>query len=187
LARAVDHLTYLREVCEAAAMSAKRFMLHEERAPGHFVLLKLLRHTRRLLDIQKRRLKELAGCDEAPLPAPEGLGDLAELRPWRKFAGTPTYASAPSSAARPASPPTCHAPLHAALFWADGNRTLADILRRVGYEYADARSEDLVAHFRFMGDHGLVQWLEPGEPVPKPAKPEEEVQGSGMEAPQEEA
>jgi hypothetical protein len=30
----------------------------------------------------------------------------------------------------------------------------------------------LVEHFRFMGEKGLLQWLQPGEAIPKPPKPE---------------
>jgi hypothetical protein len=44
-------------------MSAKNFMLREERATGHLILMKYCRHLRRLVDLEKRRLKELAEAD----------------------------------------------------------------------------------------------------------------------------
>jgi aminopeptidase-like protein len=172
LARAADHLTYVRQVCEIAVMSAKRFMLREERAPGHLALLKLLRHPRRLVELQKRRLKELAGCEEGRLPPRTGLGELAELRPYKKFPGTPTYSSVPLEERAGIASPMWNARVHAALFWADGRLTLAEIARRVSYEFDQDDDAELAEHFRFMGEKGLLQWLQPGEAIPKPPKPE---------------
>lgn len=172
LARAFDHLTYARDICELAVMSAKRFMLREERHSAHQGLLRLLRHTRRLLDVEKRRLKDLAGVAEGELPKPDALGEVAALRPYKTFLGTPTYAGVATAEKAALSPPACDAPLHAALFWADGNHTFAEIVRRVGHEYPAAQAAALAQHFRFMGAHGLVRWLEPGEAVPKHARRE---------------
>ena len=177
LARAFDHLAYVREICDRAVMSAKRFMLREERAQGHLNLLKLQRHPRRLLDLQKRRLKELAGCDAGTLPEPEGLDDLAELRPFKKFVGTAAYDSVPAEKKGGLPSPMWMAALQCALFWADGKPTFKEIVRRIGYEFEGQREKSLVNNFRFMGEQGLIQWLKPGEPIPKPEKPAGKMDG----------
>lgn len=178
LAEAFDRLDYLKELCDRAVMSSKRFMLREERAAGHQALLKLQRHTRRLVDLEKRRLRELAGCDAGPLPAIDGLGELAALRPFKKFIATPTYEGLPAEAKAEVSSPMWTAAVHCACFWADGKLTMAEIARRVGHEFSGYKSANLAAHFRFMGEHGLMQWLQPGEAIPKPAKPEKKA-GAG--------
>ncbi|MCW8129390.1 MAG: M28 family peptidase [Planctomycetota bacterium] len=174
LARVFDRLDYTKEIADRAIMSAKRFMLREERAQGHLALLKVQRHVRRLLDLQKRRLRELAGCDAGALPALTGYDDIAGLRPFKTFIGTPTYDSVPPAERASIPSPVWNAYLHCAVFWADGKHTFADIARRVRYEFDDEkdRTESLAAHFRFMGAHGLVAWLNPGDPIPKPPKPE---------------
>jgi len=170
LARAFDHLAYVFETCDRAVLSAKRFMLREERAQGHLNLKKLLRHPRRLLDLQKRRLKELADCDAGMLPEPAGLAELAEWRPFKKFVGTATYDSVPAEKKGDLPSPMWMASVQCALFWADGKPTFKEIVRRVGYEFENLCEKSLVSHFRFMGEQGLLQWLKPGDPIPKPEK-----------------
>lgn len=179
LAVTFDQLDYLKELCDKSVMSSKRFMLREERAQGHLALLKLQRHTRRLVDLEKRRLKELAGCEPGPAPKPEGIDDLADLRPYKTFIGTPTYEGIPASEKESVGTAMWSAQLHCACFWADGRLTFAEIVRRVCYEFADEneakaakRPLALAKQFRFMGEHGMIKWLKPGEAIPKPPKPE---------------
>ncbi|MBI3829548.1 MAG: DUF4910 domain-containing protein [Planctomycetes bacterium] len=179
LAATFDQLDYLKDICDKAVMSAKRFMLREERAQGHLALLKLQRHTRRLVDLEKRRLKELAGCEPGAAPQPEGLGELAELRPYKTFIGTPTYEGIPANQKEDVGSAMWNSQLHCACFWADGRLTLAEIVRRVCYEFpaeteqkAAKQPAALAKQFRFMGEHGLIKWLQPGEAIPKPPKPE---------------
>lgn len=186
LASAFDRLDYLKTICESAVMSSKRFMLREERAQGHLTLLKYLRHLRRLVDLEKRRLKELAGCEPGTLPAPPGLGDLAALRPYRKFIGTPTYDHLPLEAKAGIESPVWNGALHGALFWSDGKLTFAEIVRRINHEFGGNRGETLARHFRFMAENELLQWLQPGEAIPKPPKPDKKDEshaGTGMEEP----
>ncbi|MCZ7645747.1 MAG: M28 family peptidase [Planctomycetota bacterium] len=158
LAHAFDHLDYMKDVTDAAVMSAKKLMLREERAAGHKDLLKVNRHTRRLVELAKRRLKELAGCEPAPRLADERLGDLAQRRPLRTFIGTPTYDGIPRPARHAVGSPTWNAHLHGALFWSDGKRTFAEVVRRANHEYGRDRTEMLVKHFRHMAEHGLIKW-----------------------------
>ncbi len=167
LARAIDHLTYIKEISDMAVMSAKRFMLKDERSQGHLALLKLNRHTRRLLELEKKRLKDMAGCEPAGLPALANAEDIAELRPFKKFIGTPTYESLSCEARTSIESPRNDSPLHGALFWATGKLTFAEILRRIRYEFGDVDEDLVIRHFRFMAAHELIQWLQPGE---KPQK-----------------
>ena len=170
LAEAFDHFMYLRSVCEATVMSAKRFMAREDRAKGHLTLLKLLRHVRRLVELQKRRLRELGDCKETELRAPAALEDLAELRPYRLFSGPPTYARFTQTERDGLSSPAENAPLHAAVYWCEGKLTFAEIVRRVNYEFEGDFEAELLSHFRFMADKEMIRWLQPGEPVPKRSK-----------------
>ncbi|MCK6472062.1 MAG: M28 family peptidase [Planctomycetes bacterium] len=188
LALAYDELEYLKEIAFKAVMSAKRFMLREERAQGHLALLKLQRHVRRLVELEKRRLKELAGCEPGTLPPQDGLGEFAELRPLKKFIGTPTYDTIPKEAREAVGSPMWNSQLQCALFWCDGKLTLADIARRVNHEFERNGNDSLVEHFRLMGEHGLVQWLKPGEEIPKATKaePRAEAESDG-DAPAEDS
>ena len=195
LALAQDRLTYERDIAEKAIMSAKTFMLREERAEGHRAMLKLMRHVRRTVDYQVRRLKELAEVEPGTLPAlPDvvGLKELLDLRPYKTFHGTPSYDAIPLDARKSAGLPLAIGPqtpkgLLAALYWSTGKLTFAEIVRFVGYEFTcpenSAKGSALctetlakvVKHFKFMGEHGLVKWLQPGEAIPKPAKGETRV------------
>ncbi|GMV81869.1 MAG: hypothetical protein AMXMBFR7_30530 [Planctomycetota bacterium] len=165
LAHAFDHLLYLRDVADAAVLSAKRFMLREERAAGHKELLKLNRHTRRLVELQKRRLQELAGCAPAAQEADERLKEFAGLRPVRTFIGTPTYDSVPRPARSSVPSPVWDSHLHSALFWCDGKRTFAEVVRRANFESGADGATRLLLHFKFMAEHGLIRWAEPGAPA----------------------
>jgi hypothetical protein len=192
LTRALLHLAYIRETGERAAMSAKSFMLREERASGHLALLKQVRHLRRLADLEKRRLKELAGCEPSTIEAlPAELSDIASLRPYRNFLGTPAYDSIPSSEWSELGSPRSNRPLHLACFWADGEHTFEEIVRRVEFELSDnAEATDGIAailapHFRLMAKHAMMRMLAPGESVPKPPKPpKHEESGEAVESEQ---
>lgn len=172
LARAHDHLDYLRLVGERAVRSAKGLLLRAERAQGHLALLKVQRHLKRLADLEKRRLKDTAGCAPSDLPKRNNLDEWAELRPLRKFVGTPTYANISPAEREEAgvSSPMWISQLHAALFYADGTKTMAEIAKYIEYEYGRARDAELLRHFRFMGEHDMLQWLKPGEEIPKAKK-----------------
>lgn len=180
LAQVFDQLDYVKEIADRSVMSAKRFMLREERAQGHLALLKIQRHLRRLVDLEKRRLRELAGFDASELPKFTGYDDIAELRPYKRFIGTPTYEGLSREVRDTVSSPVWSAQLHCATFWADGKHTFADIVRRISYEFDAEKdvTEFLAEHFRFMGEHGLMTWLKPGEAIPKPPKPEKKTAGT---------
>jgi len=96
MAKAFDRMEYIKEISEKAVMSAKNFMLRDERASGHLILMKYCRHLRRLVDLEKRRLKELADCDAGELVPVKVDADLAGIRPYKKFIGTPTYEAIPA-------------------------------------------------------------------------------------------
>jgi len=186
MARAFDRMDYIKEISEKAIMSAKNFMLREERASGHLILMKYCRHLRRLVDLEKRRLKELADCDAGTVAPPQVDADLAGIRPYKKFVGTPTYESLTldqRSDEQGALPnPREDAMLHAATFWADGNRTFEDVARAIAHEFERAPGPDLWRHFRLMGKTGMMLLLKPGDPVPKPPKPIMEKASAGDEA-----
>lgn len=183
LAQANDHLMYIRSVCESTVMSSKRFMLHEERQKGHLALLKVLRHIRRLVELQKRRLRELADCEAGELPANAALAELAALRPYRTFSGPPAYENIAPAERKQLSQPAQNAPLHAAVYWSEGELTFAEIVRQVNHEFDGDFTADLLAHFRFMAERGMIQWLQPGDAIPKPPKPEK-ADDSGMNEPE---
>jgi len=185
-AQAADHLEYVRQICELAVMSAKRFMLREERAQGHLTLLKLMCHPRRLVELEKRRLKELAGCEPGVLPPNTSYGELGELRPYKKFIGTPTYETVPAEKRDPELNAFWDSTLHCACFWSEGKLTFAEIMRRIGYEYGVKSTLKLPAHFKFMGENGLIKWLKPGEAIPKPAKPAKSEEHPDEHAPEAE-
>ncbi len=185
MATAIDRMDYIKEISEKAIMSAKNFMLRDERASGHLILMKYCRHLRRLVDLEKRRLKELADCDAgAIVPVPVDA-DLAGMRPYKKFIGTPTYESVAPDARSDehgAIPnPREDAMLHAAIFWADGNHTFEKIARAITHEFGHSPGADLWRHFRFMEKHGMMLMLKPGDAVPKPPKPPS-LDKSGLEA-----
>jgi hypothetical protein len=183
LTRAYLHLAYIRETAERAAMSAKSFMLREERATGHLALLKQVRHLRRLADLEKRRIKELAGCEPVTVEAlPAEFSDIAALRPYRIFLGTPAYDNIPAGEWAGIGSPRNLRPLHLAFYWSDGEHTFEEIVRRVEFELSDTQAPDapsvapdvaaiLAPHFRLMAKHGMMRMLTPGESVPKPHKP----------------
>jgi hypothetical protein len=203
LAQAALRLGYERELCEKSVMSAKTFMRREERAEGHKAMLKLLRHPRRVSELQLRRLKELAGCDPAAaapaLPNVAGLAEFAEQRPFRLFAGAPSLDAFSVGQRNAAGLAPLDGPLpglsrpgalHSALYWSAGKYTFAEILRRVSFEYTplcraeqaylpDAELATLLKYFKFMGANGLLQWLAPGAAVPKAVKPEMSASTSG--------
>ena len=175
LALAFDRMEYIKEISEKAVMSAKNFMLREERAAGHLILMKYCRHLRRLVDLEKRRLKELADCDAGALVPPAVPPDLAGLRPYKKFIGTPAYGGIESAMRSDEhgalASPRENAQLHAACFHANGTLTFEEIARLVTHEFQHEPHADFWRHFRFMGKNGLMQLLQPGEAVPKPPKP----------------
>ncbi len=190
MAQAFDRMDYIKEISEKAVMSAKNFMLREERATGHLILMKYCRHLRRLVDLEKRRLKELADCDAGEIVAATVDADLAGIRPYKKYIGTPTYEAIPADQRHDEHGeipnPREDAVLHAATFWADGHHTFEEIARAIGHEFDHAPSAVLWRHFRFMEKHGMMLMLKPGDAVPKPPKPASLDKGSAeVEAPPE--
>lgn len=175
MAKAIDRMDYIKEISEKAVMSAKNFMLREERASGHLILMKYCRHLRRLVDLEKRRLKELADCDAGEIAPVKVDADLAGVRPYKKFIGTATYESIPAAERHdehgPIPNPREDGVLHAATFWANGHHTFEEIARAITHEFEHVPSADIWRHFRFMEKHGLMLLLKAGEAVPKPPKP----------------
>jgi hypothetical protein len=166
LAQAYDHLAYVLQISDKAILSARLFMPKEQRGQGRFILRKHQRHLRRLVDLEQRRLKEIANCDVGTLPTIDDIGDIAELRPLKKFIGTPAYDSiARDKCTLP--PPVWSAPTHCALFWADGTLLFHEIVRRVNFEFGGSYAPSIAKHFRFMAEQGLLQWLKEGEELPK--------------------
>jgi hypothetical protein len=188
MACAFDRMDYLKEISEKSLMSAKNFMLRDERASGHLALLRLCRHLRRLVDLEKRRLKELADCDAGTVAAPVVPAALAGVRPYKKFAGTPSYGSVPVAEqvldGTPLPSPRDDAMLHAACFWSDGHHTFEQIVRALKHEFGRDVCESFWRHFQFMELRGLLLLLKPGEPVPKPPKA---IKTADDEAPAEDA
>jgi hypothetical protein len=166
LARAYDHLAYLLQISDKAILSARLFMPKEDRTQGRAILRRHQRHLRRLVDLEQRRLKEIAGCDVGALPPLAELGELADLRPLKKFIGTPAYDGIPRDK-QTAPSPVWAIKLHSALFWADGTLPLREIARRVNFEFGGNSAPAIAQHFRFMGEHGLLQWLKEGDDLPK--------------------
>jgi len=160
LARALDHLAYVRDIGEKAILSAQRLMTRDEKTQHKALLAKIRRHLRKLTDLEGRRLKDLAGCEAAPLPVPDEIADIAELRPLKKFIGTPTYDSVPAEKRAEAESPTWHSSLQCALFWSQGKLPFREIVRRVCYEFSlPAESAASFAEdFRFMAETGLIEW-----------------------------
>jgi hypothetical protein len=161
LARALDQIDYLREIGELAIASALRFVPKEERAAARSAIQKERRHLKRLCELEKRRMKELAGCEPGAavlFAAQNTIEDIAEKKPLKKFIGTPAYDTIPL-AERTEGGQVWSAHLHCALFWCDGTLPVREILRRVSYEFPGRdHSEYIAKHLRFMAKHGLIEW-----------------------------
>lgn len=169
---ACEHLDYVLETGERAVLSAKRFVEREERSQANAALQKMLRHLRRLNELEKKRLRDIAACEPKEPAVSSVFGEWGQLRPLRRFIGTPTYANIHYAQVmeRELSSPTWNARVIVALFQADGTRTLAEIARRIKYEYGRPCDPELLRQFVFMAEHGLLQWLKPGEEIPKERK-----------------
>ncbi|MFH0938438.1 MAG: DUF4910 domain-containing protein [Planctomycetota bacterium] len=160
LAQALDHLAYICEIGEKAVMSARRLMSREEKIQNKALLAEIRRHLRKLTALEGRRLKSLADCEAATLPVSDVIADIAELRPLKKFIGTPTYDSIPLEKRSKTDSPMWRSSLHCALFWSQGKLPFREIARRVSYEFslptrAVAR---LAEDFRFMAENNLIEW-----------------------------
>ena len=157
LAKAIDHLDYDLLIC-TQTLTAQKLAPKTERAAAAAQLKRLIAHARSRVKLEQQRLRALAGCAPATLKPPAHLNDIAQLRPRKKFIGTPAYEGLKKRTAPRAGSPTWLGTLQCALFWAQGKLTCAEIVRRVGYEYQRDASEEIAAHFRHMAKHGLLEW-----------------------------
>jgi hypothetical protein len=158
LAEGYDRLDYAAEVCAAAILSAERLMTSDEIAREHKKIVALQQDALELAGKQKQQLRQLAGCEPKVCKDFQRFDDIAKRRPKKKFIGTPAYDGVPLEKQQDIDSPVWDTALHCALFWADGKHTFADIVRRVSYEHGQDRGPGLADHFRFMAEHGLIEW-----------------------------
>jgi hypothetical protein len=158
LANAFDHLDYTAEICNAAVKSAQRLMTAEEIKRDAEKLAAIQAGAVNLAEAEKQKLRAQAGCEPSTMDKIQGFDDIAQRRPLKKFVGTPAYDGVPLEKQDGISSPVWDVALHAALFWADGKHTISDIVRRIQYEYGGMRGPRLATHFKFMAEHGLIEW-----------------------------
>jgi hypothetical protein len=159
LARAFDHLDYVGEICAKSILSARAFMPREQRASAKAQLERLIAHIRRRVTLEKRRLGELAGCRPGKVPIPAAIKDIAHLRPRKKFIGTPAYEGLPDALVKKVGAPTWNSYVQCAGFWARGELTVAEIVRRVSFEFNRDTSLTIGRHFKFMAKQKLLEWV----------------------------
>jgi hypothetical protein len=99
-----------------------------------------------------------AGRDAGPTDIAD-IVNIANLRPLKKFIGTPTYDNLPAEKITAVGSPRWSGPLQSALFWSQGKLPFGEIVRRVNYEYRGDNTAVLAKHFRFMAENGLLEWL----------------------------
>ena len=162
---ALDHLDYVLLICTQALRSSLSLVPKSERRAASMELQSLIVHARKRVKLEAQRLKALAGCAPAKLKPLSGIADIANLRPRKKFIGTPAYEGLKQQAAPGAGSPTWNGALQCALFWSRGELSLAEILRRVAHEFGRDTSAGLAAHFRYMARHGLVEWKKKRKPL----------------------
>ncbi len=160
LAKAFDHLDYILLICSRTLRAALMLIPKSEQHDADMELNRLIGHARNRVKLEQQHLKSLAGCAPGELKPVRGISDIAKLRPRKKFIGTPSYEGLKQRSLPGAGSPTWNAPLQCAMFWARGELTVAEILRRVAYEHGRDLSELLAEHFRYMAKHGLLEWKE---------------------------
>ena len=158
LARALDHLDYAGETARRTLLSTMAFIPPSQRAAASRELRRLSAHVGRRVALEQRRLRELAGCRPARLAIPADISGIADLRPRKTFIGTPSYEGLPLDQIKKVGSPTWNSHLQSALFWATGELTVAEIVRRVSFEYNRDVAATIGRHFRFMARHKLLEW-----------------------------
>jgi len=158
LAAAFDHLDYVAEICDSAVWSAEFLMSRDEVEQHRETLAAIHSQVAALAENEKQALRKLAGCEPKAFDGYHLFDDIAQRFPKKKFIGTPAYDGIPLEQQSEIHSPVWDSALHAALFWADGKHTFADIVRRISIEYGSDRGLHLAKHFRFMAEHGLVEW-----------------------------
>ncbi|MCY3018999.1 MAG: hypothetical protein NTW87_08225 [Planctomycetota bacterium] len=171
---ALARLDFLHIVGRKTALAPLRLVPSAERNAVRPVLSQLAQHARRRVNLEKRRLKALAGAGiepaaAAPLPAlpadaaKSGLPadmtapDAERIVPVRKFHGMLCYDTIPRERREGKSSPMWNATLMRALMWADGRRSLADVLR-LGALDSGLKEERILDEILFLSRNGLIEW-----------------------------
>jgi len=179
LREALARLDFLRLVGEKTALAALRLVPAPERKSARTVFSQLAQHARRRADLEKRRLRQAAGAGvepaaPAPLPAlPAGVAnsglpadpaasgsgapDPERIVPVRKFLGMLCYDTIPRERREGRSSPMWNGTLMRALMWADGRRSLADVLR-LGALDSGLKEERILDEILFLSRNGLIEW-----------------------------
>lgn len=171
---ALARLDFLHIVGGKVALSPLRLVPAAERKAVRPVFSQFTRHARRRVELEKRRLKQLAGPGVSaalatPLPAiPATLAlsglpaDMAEpdserIVPIRKFHGMLCYDTIPRERREGKGSPIWNATLMRALMWADGKRSLADVLK-LGALDSDLKPQAILDEIMFLSRNGLIVW-----------------------------
>jgi hypothetical protein len=102
-------------------------------------------------------LEEGAPLDDTPTESIAHELLMAEsVIPIRRFKGTPCFDSLPAEARRGLQSPRWNSLLHAACFWADGTRTLAEVARLATNEMPGT-PERIVKFFEQLAELGLAE------------------------------
>ena len=107
-----------------------------------------------------------ATCGKLPESEPAEkspkLSEAERLVPVRKFFGSLTFDSIPPSVREGRASPRWDSVANGAVFWSDGKRTLAEVIRLTRLETGRG-GEELVDLFRFLEKHGLVELKPAGD------------------------
>ena len=111
-------------------------------------------------DAVERAAAELAGGGDVPEPFPEDPDDEAsQLVPIRKCAAPLTFSRIPQGE-REFGSPLWNSKLNAALYWADGERSVREIEHLVLMEHGELPKQDLLDWFKFLARYGYVEFSE---------------------------
>jgi len=112
-----------------------------------------------------RGLTPISGCLEIGCLSPKSdrqdagptAPDAEHLVPLRKFRGMLCYDTIPRERREGKSSPMWNAALMRALMWADGRRSLAEVLR-LGALDSDLPQQGLLDEILFLSRNGLIEW-----------------------------
>ncbi|MFO7899258.1 MAG: M28 family peptidase [Planctomycetota bacterium] len=105
-----------------------------------------------------RAAEAVAELGEPPEPFPADPDDEgAQLVPMRTCPAPLTFGPIPPAERRFPSP-LWNARLNSALYWADGERSIREIEHLIRMEHGEPPNVDLVDWFRFLGEHGYVEF-----------------------------
>ena len=168
LAQAREKIAYLAERESQSVLSVLRLVPEARREPARSLLDPLLASLRTFGQEQSERLERAVQQRAAqlgirapirPLPAPDPqLASASEIVVKRKKFGTIPLDEIPPDR-RKGYPSGAWDPVPiAALYWCDGERNLAEVMRLTQLELGPS-SFDFVGYFRFLEEHGYVEFL----------------------------